>query len=102
MNVPEPVTPASTKELAIVKRRLTALALVLLATGACSREGELTTGGIYITRSVCPQVAIPAETGDITLFSPPNRTDAASLDVSRSEERRGGKDWRSRAGDARS
>jgi len=81
MNVPEPATPASTKELAIVKRRLTALALVLLAT-ACSREGQLTTGGIYITRSVCPQVAIPAETGDITLFNPPSRTDAAALDVS--------------------
>jgi hypothetical protein len=64
-----------------VKRRLTALALVLLAT-ACSREGQLTTGGIYITRSVCPQVGIPAATGDITLFSPPNRTDAAALDVS--------------------
>lgn len=62
-------------------RRLTALALVLLAT-ACSREGQLTTGGIYTTRSVCPQVGIPAATGDITLFSPPNRTDAAALDVS--------------------
>lgn len=64
-----------------MKRRLTALALVLLAT-ACSREGEITQGGIYITRSVCPQVGIPAATGDITLFSPPNRTDAAALDVS--------------------
>ena len=64
-----------------MKRRLTALALVLLAT-ACSREGEITQGGIYITRSVCPQVGIPAATGDITLFSPANRTDAAALDVS--------------------
>lgn len=75
------VTGAFDKGSHIVKRRLTALALVLLATG-CSREGQLTTGGIYITRSVCPQVAIPAETGDITLFSPPNQTDAAALDVS--------------------
>ena len=74
-------THAPIKEFAIVKRRLTALALVLLAT-ACSREGEITQGGIYITRSVCPQVGIPAATGDITLFSPPNRTDAAALDVS--------------------
>ena len=64
-----------------MKRRLTALALVFLAT-ACSREGQLTPGGIYITRSVCPQVGVPAATGDITLFSPPNRTDAAALDVS--------------------
>jgi hypothetical protein len=64
-----------------VKRRLTALALVLLAT-ACSREGEITQGGIYITRSACPQVGVPAATGDITLFNPANRTDAAALDVS--------------------
>ena len=65
----------------IVKRRLTALALVLLAT-ACSKEGEITQGGIYVTRSACPQVGIPAATGDITLFNPANRTDAAALDVS--------------------
>jgi hypothetical protein len=64
-----------------VKRRLTALALVLLAMG-CSREGELTQGGIYITRSACPQLGVPAATGDITLFNPTNRTDAAALDVS--------------------
>jgi hypothetical protein len=64
-----------------VKRRLTALALVLLAMG-CSREGELTQGGIYITRSACPQLGVPAATGDITLFNPANRTDAAALDVS--------------------
>ncbi len=64
-----------------MKRRLTALALVLLAT-ACSREGQITQGGIYITRSACPQVGVPAGTGDITLFNPANRTDAAALDVS--------------------
>jgi hypothetical protein len=65
----------------IVKRRLTALALVLIATG-CSREGEIAEGGIYVTRSACPQVGVPAATGDITLFNPSNRTDAAALDVS--------------------
>ena len=64
-----------------MKRRLTALALVLLATG-CSREGEITGGGIYITRSSCPQVGVPAATGDITLFNPANRTDADAIDVS--------------------
>ena len=63
-----------------MKRRLTALALVLLA-AACSREGQLTERGIYVTRSICPQVGIPAATGDITLFNPANRTDAAALDV---------------------
>jgi len=65
----------------IVKRRLTALALVLIAT-ACSREGEIAEGGIYITRSACPQVGVPAATGDITLFNPSNRTDASAIDVS--------------------
>lgn len=64
-----------------MKRRLTALALVLLAT-ACSREGEFTRGGIYVTRSACPQVGVPAATGDITLFDPANRSDAAAIDVS--------------------
>src|SRR5436190_6663015 len=81
MNVPALVIQASIKDFAIVKRRLTALALVLLAMG-CSREGELTQGGIYITRSACPQLGVPAATGDITLFNPANRTDAAALDVS--------------------
>jgi hypothetical protein len=75
-----PKSHASIKGNPIVKLRLTALALVLLAT-ACSREGEITQGGIYITRSACPQVAIPAATGDITLFNPSNRTDAGALDV---------------------
>lgn len=64
-----------------MKLRLSALALVLLTT-ACSREGQIQDGGIYITRSVCPQIGIPAATGDITLFNPSNRTDAAALDVS--------------------
>ena len=71
----------STKETAIVKRRLPALALLFLA-AACSREGEIAQGGIYVTRSLCPQVGVPAATGDITLFNPANRTDAAAIDVS--------------------
>jgi hypothetical protein len=75
------VTGAFDKGSHIVKRRLTALALVLFAT-ACSREGEITQGGIYITRSACPQVGVPAATGDITLFNPANRTDAGAIDVS--------------------
>jgi len=63
-----------------VKLRLTALVLVLLSAG-CSREGELTQMGVYVTRSACPQVGIPAATGDVTLFNPANQTDAASIDV---------------------
>jgi hypothetical protein len=73
--------PSDKKDFAIVKLRLAALALTLLAT-ACSREGEIGGGGVYVTRSACPQVGIPAATGDITLFNPAGRTDAAALDVS--------------------
>ncbi|QDP20609.1 hypothetical protein FMM02_09550 [Sphingomonas xanthus] len=54
----------------------------MLLAAACSREGEVAQGGIYVTRSMCPQVGIPAATGDITLFDPSNRTDAAAIDVS--------------------
>ena len=55
------------------------IALVLLA--GCTRRGNIEQGGIYTVRSACPQVAIPAATGDITLFNPAGSTDAAAVDV---------------------
>lgn len=62
--------------------RLTLIAMALIATtAACSRNGQIGNGGVYVTRSVCPQVGIPAATGDITLFNPTNRTDAGAMDV---------------------
>lgn len=68
------------KEMRPVKFRLLGLAcLTFLA--ACSREGSIGEGGIYVTRSVCPQVGIPAGTGDVTLFNPPGNTSAAAIDV---------------------
>ena len=63
-----------------VKSGFLALAAVAALSG-CGREGTIEEGGIYITRSTCPQVGIPAGTGDITLFSPPGRTDSAAIDV---------------------
>lgn len=63
-----------------VKSGLLALAAIATLT-ACNKEGSIEAGGIYVTRSTCPQVGIPAGTGDITLFSPPGRTDAAAIDV---------------------
>ena len=63
-----------------MKLRLSSL-LLLLPLAACSRGGEIEDGGIYTYRSACPQVAIPAGTGDITLFSPAGSTDASALDV---------------------
>ena len=65
-------------------RRLAAMSLLLtltLATAACGGRKTLEDGGVYTRRSACPQVAIPAATGDITLFSPTGSTDAAAIDV---------------------
>ena len=50
----------------------------------CSRDGklDLSSGvGIGVTRSGCPAVAVPDHTGDITIFSPANSTDASAIDV---------------------
>jgi hypothetical protein len=53
-----------------------------IALGACAHHGAFDeTGGLKITRSVCPAVAIPAYTGDITLFSPPTSQEASAIDV---------------------
>ena len=64
-----------------MKLRLTSIAALVLLAG-CSREGAIGLGGVYTTRSVCPQVAVLGAAGDITLFSPTGRTDAGALDVS--------------------
>jgi hypothetical protein len=55
------------------------IALALLA--GCTRRGNIEQGGIYTVRSACPQVAIPAATGDITLFNPSGSVDATAIDV---------------------
>ncbi|MEA3034295.1 MAG: hypothetical protein QOH04_46 [Sphingomonadales bacterium] len=56
-------------------------ALIPLALAACSTEGQLTATGVIVNRSACPAVAIPAATGDVTLFNPPASRDAAAIDV---------------------
>src|SRR3954449_5986764 len=51
---------------------------------ACRHPGDITSengGGIYAVRSTCPILGVPAETGDITLFNPPNSTDSRAIDV---------------------
>ena len=69
------------EEMPVVRRSLVAAA-ALLTLRACARDGDIDeTGGIAITRSACPAVAIPASTGDITLFSPPQSRAAFSLDI---------------------
>lgn len=61
-------------------RSLLLLSLTLAAT-ACAGGKTIQDGGVYTRRTVCPQVAIPAATGDVTLFDPAGRTDSAALDV---------------------
>jgi hypothetical protein len=57
-------------------------ALIPIVLAACSTpNGQLTDTGITATRSACPAVAIPASTGDITLFNPPSSRDATAIDV---------------------
>jgi len=63
-----------------VKLRLSLLIAMSLLAG-CSREGLFESGGVYTTRSACPQVGIVGGTGDITLFNPPGSTSAAAIDV---------------------
>lgn len=59
-----------------------ALAVFLpLVMAGCSTDGQITAAGITVTRSACPAVAIPAATGDVTLFSPENSRDAEAIDV---------------------
>jgi len=72
--------PALARNIKPVKLRLPSLLLMLLL-AACSRRGEIEEGGIYTVRSACPQVAIPAATGDVTLFNPPGQQDASAIDV---------------------
>lgn len=62
--------------------KLSVAGLALLSLGACSRHGEIDeTGGIIAVRSACPVAAIPAMTGDVTLFNPAGSTDASAIDV---------------------
>lgn len=65
----------------VAKATLLGSALLSFLLVGCSREGELTSAGITVVRSACPAVAIPAGTGDITLFNPPSSEDASAIDV---------------------
>ncbi|MDB5669666.1 MAG: hypothetical protein JWO25_625 [Alphaproteobacteria bacterium] len=63
------------------KSKATFAFLSTLTLMGCSSEGTLTSQGVIVNRSACPAVAIPAATGDITLFSPENSRDADAIDV---------------------
>ena len=66
-----------------MKLRLAAL-LAMTLLSACRHPGDVTAdngGGIYAVRSTCPIAGVPAGTGDVTLFNPPNSTDSQAIDV---------------------
>ena len=63
------------------KSKAALAALLPLALAGCTKDGEVTATGITVTRSACPAVAIPAATGDITLFSPESSRTSDAIDV---------------------
>jgi hypothetical protein len=66
----------------VFKSKAALAALIPLGLAACSTpNGQITDTGITATRSACPAVAIPAATGDITLFNPEGSRDASAIDV---------------------
>ncbi len=68
-----------------VSGRVIAAAITLSLLAGCAKDGDFdATGGIAITRSACPAVAIPAETGDITFFNPANSRASTAIDVTAS------------------
>ncbi|MDX2210150.1 MAG: hypothetical protein SFV20_07305 [Sphingopyxis sp.] len=71
---------------ALSGRRAALLAMSgsVLILSACARDNEidLSSGvGITQTRSLCPALAIPLHTGDITIFDPATSRDASAVDV---------------------
>ncbi len=65
-----------------VKAPILAVSAIAVLLGGCAGKGEVdATGGISAVRSVCPAVAIPAATGDITLFDPVTSRDQSAIDV---------------------
>lgn len=66
----------------VFKSKAALAAVIPLSLAGCSTpNGEVTDTGVTATRSACPAVAIPAATGDITLFRPENSRDASAIDV---------------------
>ena len=55
--------------------------LPVLALAACATDDVVEDGGVVVTRSACPAVAVPASLGDVTLFDPPSSRDARAIDV---------------------
>jgi hypothetical protein len=66
----------------VFKSKAAFAAFIPLSLLACSTpNGQVTEMGVTATRTACPAVAIPAATGDITLFNPAASRDASAIDV---------------------
>jgi hypothetical protein len=65
----------------VFKSKAALAAFLPLTLIGCDTDGQITGTGITVTRSACPAVAIPAATGDITLFSPETARTADAIDV---------------------
>lgn len=64
--------------------KLVIAAAAMVAVSGCAKDGaiDVSSGvGVSVTRTGCPAIAIPDNTGDITLFNPANSTDASAIDV---------------------
>lgn len=58
--------------------------LALLGLSACAEKNLLVVDsgvGVTSTLTACPNTAIPAHTGDVTIFNPANSRDASAIDV---------------------
>lgn len=76
------VAAAGPEDFQLIARPLVLTAVASLALAACARDGDIDeTGGISVTRSACLAVAVPANTGDVTLFDPATSRDARAIDV---------------------
>nr|WP_232090775.1 hypothetical protein [Sphingomonas sp. HMP9] len=65
-----------------MKAPILAVSACAILLSGCASKGEVdATGGISAVRSVCPPVAIPAATGDLTLFDPIASRDQSAIDV---------------------
>lgn len=53
----------------------------LALAGCATKTGEFTPEGITAIRTACPAVAVPAATGDVTLFNPTTSQDQDAIDV---------------------
>lgn len=62
-------------------RKIAILVAPILLTAGCAQTGEVTLGGITAIRTACPAVAVPAATGDVTLFNPASSQEQSALDV---------------------